>query len=256
VECGTPGSSVLSSPDTDKVDSYDRPIGTVKLRLVPGSGMPGGSQPPEPAPPVKPVEPDPGMPPIEPGQPVPPPEPGPGPGFVGEEVQHRVAFLLDASGSMSGASIATVRAEATSMLGEMDETFEIDCVAYGSQFPVSQSYSSFMWGTLLPCNEANKASAIAWVNGSATNPGGGTPTYACLQKSCQVYPADLQQMFLLTDGEPNVSGSASQILADFPGWWTKFEDCEMVAICIGGSPSAQEFMMTLAALAGGTYISA
>ncbi|MCF6227873.1 MAG: hypothetical protein L3J82_04280 [Planctomycetes bacterium] len=63
-------------------------------------------------------------------------------------------------------------------------------------------------------------------------------------------------MFLLTDGGPNVSGSASQILADFPQWWTKFTEADLIAICIGGSGTAQQFMQQLAAIAGGTYIAA
>ena len=105
-----------------------------------------------------------------------------------------------------------------------------------------------------PATSGNKSAAIAWVNGPATNPGGGTPTYACLKTACQVYPVDLGKMFLLTDGSPNVSGSASQILADFPAWWTHFTDCTLVCICIGGVGSAQTFMQQLAALAGGIYV--
>ena len=183
----------------------------------------------------------------------PPPEPVDPPTFFGEPVQGKTCFLLDASGSMGGSRIATVRSETTTVIGALTEDDEIDCVAYGSQFAQADDYSKFMWGALLPCTSGNKAVAISWVNGPSTNPGGGTPTYACLKKSCQVYPPDLDQMFLLTDGAPNVSGSASQILADFPGWWGKFQGTAFVAVCIGGSSPAQDFMMALAALAGGTY---
>jgi hypothetical protein len=249
--------ATVSSPDADKTDAHDRPIGGVRLKLpLPVSGIPGESQlPPSPPPQILPTpEPGPVLPPTEP--PVNPPPPEPGPGFIGEEVQLKVAFLLDASGSMAGSGVATVRAEATATISDMTEDFEFDCVAYGSQFSAANAYSQFMWGALLPATEGNKAAAIDWINGPSTNPGGGTPTYACLQRSCDVYPADLEQMFLLTDGEPNVSGSASQILADFPGWWSKFGDCEFVAICIGGGAAAHDFMMNLAAIAGGTYISA
>jgi hypothetical protein len=246
----------LSSPDTNKTDSHDRPIGGIHLKLPkPASGWPECTILPPPPPPVLPTpEPAPTLPPVEP--PVAPPPPEGGPDFIGEDLQLKVAFLLDASGSMAGSNIATVRAEATATISDMTEDFEFDCVAYGSQFPASEAYSAFMWGTLLPATEGNKAAAITWINGPSTNPGGGTPTYACLQESCNVYPADLEQMFLLTDGEPNVSGSASQILADFPAWWSKFSDCEFIAICIGGGAAAHEFMMNLAALAGGTYIAA
>ena len=250
--------SELSSPDANKSDSHDRPIGWVRIKLPASNVGPGGEiLPPPPPPPPPPIEPSPvdPKPPVETLPPPPPPEEDP-PTFFGEPVQGKTCFLLDASGSMGGSRIATVRSETTTAIGKLTEDDEIDCVAYGSQFPVAQSYSKFMWGALLPCTAGNKAAAINWVNGPSTNPGGGTPTYACLEKSCQVYPSDLDQMFLLTDGSPNVSGSASQILADFPAWWSKFVDAEFVAVCIGGSGPAQDFMMSLAALAGGTYISA
>lgn len=249
--------SELSSPDANKTDSHDRPIGKVRIKLpISGTGNPGETLPPPPPPPPPPIVPPEGedLPPTEtPPDPPPPVEP---PTYWGEPVEGKFAFLLDASGSMYGSRIATVRAETTGVIAELTEDDEFDCVAYGSQFPSSQSYSKFMWGTLLPGTEGNKSSAISWVNGPSTNPGGGTPTYACLKKSCQVYPADLNKMFLLTDGSPNTSGSASQILADFPGWWSKFTDTEMIAICIGGYGAAQTFMQQLAALAGGTYIAA
>lgn len=249
--------STLSSPDSNKTDAHDRPIGKVNIQLPPSAGStnPGElpPQPPLPPPPVTPPE-DEDIPPTE-TFPEPPPPENP-PTYYGEPVAGKFAFLLDASGSMYGSRIASVRAETTSVIGQLTEDYEFDCVAYGSQFSAAQSYSKFMWGSLLPATDTNKSSAITWINGPSTNPGGGTPTYACLNRSCQVYPADLDKMFLLTDGSPNVSGSASQILADFPGWWTKFTDTEFVAICIGGYGSAQTFMQQLAALAGGTYIAA
>jgi hypothetical protein len=250
----TPG---VSSPDANKAETHDRPIGWVRIKL-PAVGTGGGpSEPPPPPPPIEPPISPPGyedIPPIEvPPDPPPPVEP---PTYFGEPVQGKFAFLLDASGSMYGSRIQTVRAETTNVITLLTEDDEFDCVAYGSQFPSTEDYSKFMWLGLMPATDTNKVSAIAWVNGPSTNPGGGTPTYACLKKSCQLYPADLDKMFLLTDGAPNISGSASQILADFPGWWQKFELTELVAICIGGSSQAQNFMKQLAALAGGTYISA
>ena len=247
----------LSSKDANKTDAHDRPIGTVALKLPAPGGNPGGGTDPSSLPPVgNPTPPSEGeeIPPSETPPDVPPVEDPPV--YYGEPVQGKFAFLLDASGSMYGSRIATVRAETTAVLQDLTDDDEFDCVAYGSQFPAAQHYSKFMWGALLPATEGNRAAAIAWVNGPSTNPGGGTPTYACLKRSCQVYPADLDKMFLLTDGSPNVSGSSTQILADFPTWWTKFTDCQLVCICIGGYSSAQTFMQQLAALAGGVYIAA
>jgi hypothetical protein len=256
VSAQSTGTSTLSSKDANKTDAHDRPIGGVNIKLPPPatSTTPPSEPPPPPPPPPPPAPPSEGedLPPMEtPPDPPPPEDP---PTYYGEPVQGKFAFLLDASGSMGGSRIATLRAETTGTIGDLTEDDEFDCVAYGSQFPSSQDYSVFLWGTLLPATEGNKSSAISWVNGSATNPGGGTPTYACLKKSCQVYPSDLDKMFLITDGYPNTSGSSSQILADFPGWWAKFEDCELIAVCIGGGGAS--FMQQLAALAGGTYIAA
>ncbi|MBE7492344.1 MAG: hypothetical protein HS108_11380 [Planctomycetes bacterium] len=246
----------LSSKDANKGAAHDRPIGGISLKLPAPAGNP--TTPPEPAPPPpapNPAPPSEGedVPPSEtPPQPPPPEDP---PTYYGEPVHGEFAFLLDASGSMYGTRIATVRAETTQVIGALTQDDKFDCVAYGDQFGVSQNYSKFMWGTLLPATDGNKSSAIAWVNGPSTNPGGGTPTYACLKKSCEVYPATLTKMFLLTDGSPNTSGSASQILADFPTWWNKFPNTTLVCICIGGVGAAMQFMQQLAALAGGVYIS-
>ncbi|MBX3461162.1 MAG: VWA domain-containing protein [Planctomycetes bacterium] len=243
----------ITSPDSGKDTTHDRPAGHVVVKVPDASGGTGG--PGEPTSPVDPTPPSDGedIPPSEPGD-TDPPEEDDRPPYYGEPVRGKVVFLLDASGSMYGSRVASMRAETTTVIQKLNEHDEIDAVAYGSQFPAAQHYSVFMWGALLPCTDGNKSSAIAWVNGPATNPGGGTPTYACLKRSCEVYPANLDQMFLITDGYPNVSGSASQILADFPSWWGKFTKARFFAVCIGGGGAS--FMQQLATLAGGTYIAA
>jgi len=254
VSAQSTGTSTLSSKDSNKVDAHDRPIGGVTIKLpTPAASQPNPSEPtpppPAPNPPTPPSEGE-DVPPVEtPPDPPPPEDP---PTYYGEPLQGKFAFILDASGSMGGSRIASLRAETTATISDLTEDDEFDCVAYGDQFGVSANYSKFMWTGLLPATEGNKSSAISWVNGPSTNPGGGTPTYACLKKSCEVYPSDLTKMILVTDGYPNTSGSASQILADFPGWWSKFTDAELICICIGGGGAS--FMQSLAALAGGTYI--
>jgi hypothetical protein len=250
----------LTSPDANTPKTHDRSSGMARMRLPSPASTPGN--PPEPSPPppeYQPVPPSEGedIPPSEtPPDPPPPEDP---PTYYGEPVQGKFAFSIDASGSMHGNRIATVRAETVSVISELTESDEFDVSSYGSQFPASQHFSKFMWGALLPATEGNKASAISWVNGPSTNPGGMTPSYPNLKRMCEIYPADLTKMFFLTDGYPNWpsgTGSAANILADFPGWFSKFEDCHFIAICIGGVGSAQQFMQQLAAIAGGTYISA
>jgi hypothetical protein len=250
------GTSTLSSKDSNKTDAHDRPIGgvTIKLPTPGGAPTPPGEPvppPPAPNPPTPPAEGE-DVPPVEtPPDPPPPEDP---PTYFGEPLQGKFCFLLDASGSMSGSGIATLRAETTATMSDLTEDDEFDAAAYGGQFSPSEAYSTYMWGTLLPGTDGNKSAAISWVNGSATNPGGMTPSYAALQKACQVYPADLNKFIFLTDGFPNITGSAAQILADFPGWWSKFTDCELVCVCVNGGGAA--FMQDLASLAGGVYIAA
>jgi len=248
------GTSTLSSKDSNKTDAHDRPIGGVTIKLpTPAASQPNPSEPtpppPAPNPPTPPSEGE-DVPPVEtPPDPPPPEDP---PTYYGEPLQGKFCFLLDASGSMGGSRIASLRAETTATIGDLTEDDEFDCAAYGGQFPPADAYSKYMWGTLLPGTEGNKSSAISWVNGPSTNPGGMTPSYAALQRACQVYPSDLTKFIFVTDGWPNITGSDSQILADFPGWWSKFTDCELIAVCIAGGGAA--FMQSLAALAGGTYI--
>lgn len=239
------GQPALSSDDSSKTDCHDRPVGGVKLKLPPPATS-IVNPPPPPPPPPPPVE---DLPPTE----VPPVPIEDGSTFFDEPVQGKVAFLLDASGSMYGSRIASVRQEAVAAITSMNELDEFDCNAYGSQHPAPH-YTVFLWGGLMPATDANKSAAIAWINGPATNPGGGTPTYSCLKRSCEVYPASLDKMFLLTDGSPNHTGTSTQILADFPGWWARFDHATLVCVCIGGVGSAQTFMQQLAAIAGGTYI--
>jgi hypothetical protein len=249
----TTGGATLSSKDANKTDAHDRPIGgvTIKLPAPTGTTTPPPTEPPPPPPapqpPTPPVEGE-DVPPVEtPPDPPPPEDP---PTFFGEPVQGKFAFLLDASGSMSGSNIATLRAECTATISELTEDDEFDCVAFGGQFSAANGYCVYMWGSILPGTDGNKSSAVSWVNGSATNPGGGTPSYEALQHSINTYPSDLDKFFFLTDGYPN--SGATPILNDFPGWWSKFTDCELICVCIGGGGAS--FMQSLAALAGGTYI--
>jgi hypothetical protein len=246
--------STLSSKDATKQDAHDRPIGGINIKLpapitpptTPGEPSPPPPPPPPPTPPSEGED----VPPVEtPPDPPPPEDP---PTYYGEPIQGKFAFLLDASGSMGGSRIATVRAETTGTIAELTEDDEFDCVAFGGQFGAASSYCNYMWGTILPATEGNKSSAINWVNGSACNPGGGTPSYEALQSACATYTAELTKFFFLSDGYPN--GGAGPILADFPGWWSKFTECELVVICVGGGGA--DFMQGLAALAGGTYIAA
>jgi hypothetical protein len=248
------GKASITSPDTQKDKTHDRPIGNPVLKVpAPGGSTPGGEggSPPPPTTSTPPSEGE-DFPPSE-NPPDGPPAEEPPP-YYGEPVSGKFVFVLDASGSMYGSKVASLRAETTGVINSLVEDDELDCVAYGDQFGAGAAYSKYLWEGLLPATDGNRSAAANWVNGPALNPGGGTPTYAALKKACMTYPADLGKMFVVTDGYPNTSGSAAQILIDFPGWWSKFEECELVCICIGGGGAG--FMQSLASLAGGTYIAA
>lgn len=255
ISCGSlfaQATSEITSPDANKPNTHDRSAGHAIIK-VPAPATPP-TTPPEPAPPPPPQNPTPpsegeDIPPSEtPPDPPPPEDP---PTYYGEPVQGKFAFILDASGSMYGSKMASLRSETTGVIQDLTEDDELDCMAYGGQFS-STGYVKYMWGALLPATDGNKNSAISWVNGPTMNPGGGTPSYAALQSACQTYPVDLDKFFFITDGYPNEP--AATILAAFPGWWAKFEDCELICVCIAGGGAS--FMQQLAALAGGTYIAA
>jgi hypothetical protein len=253
-----PPKAEIKSPDNnnlDRVKTHDRPTGNVVLK-VPAPANPPAT-PPEPSPAPPPSTP---TPPSE-GEDIPPSETPPDgppaeepPTYYGEPVSGKFAFVLDASGSMSGSKMAALRSETTGVITALVEADELDCVAYGTQFPAGEAYSKYLWQGLLPATDGNKSAAVNWVNGPSLNPGGGTPSYPALKKACLTYPSDLTKMFFVTDGYPNPGGSSGQILADFPGWWGKFEETELVCVCIGGGGAS--FMQQLAALAGGTYVAA
>ena len=251
-QSSTPG---IAGDDVANTDTHDRPLGMVRITLPAPAGTPSAGGPPPVVPPAVPLPPPPEneeVPPTEP--PIDPPPPEEPTTFFGSQAQGKIAFMLDASGSMAGSRIATVRAESTSTISGLTLSDEFEVMAYGSQF---HNNTKFMWGgAIRKANHGHKTAAIAWINGPNLNPGDWTPSYAALQQAISIYPADLDKLFFLTDGAPNVTGGASAILADFPGWWTKMIHCDLVCICIGGVASAQTFMQQLASLAGGTYIAA
>ncbi|MCC6575105.1 MAG: VWA domain-containing protein [Planctomycetes bacterium] len=230
------GNGILSSRDANKKTAMDRPVFGITVKMPStgttnngsnGNGTPvgNGDLPPAEVPPTGPEGEDP-------------------PTFYGEPVQGKFCFILDASGSMAGARIASLRTEATNTIGALTDTDEFDCMAYGTQFADS---TMELWGGLQRADDGNKTAATNFINGPACNPGAGTPTHRALEKACGMY-SELDKMFLLTDGAPNATGSASQILAHFPAWWGHYpQETVLVAICIGGVEQAVNFMRDLAA---------
>lgn len=234
-----PGVGVFGNRDFTKRDTHDRPAGVARFKVPDpngntpglsdgnGNGSNGGNVPPGEDPPGSP----------------PPEDP---PTFYGEPVFGKFAFILDASGSMAGSRIAALRAEATNAINGLTDDDELDVMSFGTQFP---DFTCELWGALQPATDGNRANAVSFINGAALDPGGGTPSHRALEKACGLYPADLGRMFFLSDGGPNATGTAGEILAHFPAWWAKFEqETALIVICIGGDPDGVSFMRDLAAL--------
>lgn len=258
--CGVVSCQSLRCPDSDKNNTFDRGVGGVRMKLPSPEHVPKG-QPglPTPPPPVTtPTQPS-------PSSDTPPttaeaePALNP-PTFYGEEVGGQMIFLLDATGSMTGSKIASLRLEITQAIMSLRECDEFDLIAYGTQFP-APSYTNKMAGSLIAATAANKEAAIAWVNSAALNPGENNPDYYSLKECCATYPPTLKKFFYVSDGgawwslpPPGGGSPASAIIAQMPTWMERFEHCSLVAICIRGWLEDKRFMTLLAAVCGGTVI--
>ncbi|MCC6572146.1 MAG: hypothetical protein IT462_00010 [Planctomycetes bacterium] len=222
-----PGQVRLQNPDAANKNGVDRPVGGVQVRIGPATNNGNSTDP------------------LIVIDRVLPPDIKDEPTFYGEPVGDNFVLILDASGSMAGARAASLRAEATSLIARLDEDNKFDCMSYGTQFADSTMQ---LWRGLTVATESNKDAATNFVNGPCCNPGYGTPTHAALQRACETYPVELGKMFLITDGVPNATGSAMQILQHFPGWWSKFDPrTALVCVCVGGIEEAINFMRDLAA---------
>jgi hypothetical protein len=198
-----------------------------------------------------------------------PPEENPtGPTFFGEPVAGKFVWVLDRSGSMgavdsgsgpiedASGSIVTnpnrimiVKSECIRVLNQLSEDDWFALVSFGGGPDVS-SYAE-----LVPATSGNKQSGVNTVSQLVAS--GGTPAYPALQTACTQYNShDLNKIYFLCDGGPNVGGGAAQILSDFPGWFQSQKDrgCELVCVHIGDSGAAAQFMQALANGNGGTYI--
>ncbi len=166
-------------------------------------------------------------------------------------IRERSVFVLDASGSMFGARIAVLRAEMSAAIAALPPHYKFDLVAFGSQFPANSAYTESMWGSLTHATDANRLAAIQWINGPSLDAVGGTPAYPALQDVCFRYAPDLKSLFFLSDGAVNQGGSATELCADIPAWWSAMDECHFNAVAVG---TVSTLMPTLAALLNGSYI--
>lgn len=158
-----------------------------------------------------------------------------------------VAFVLDRSGSMYGTRHRTLRAEMENTVLHMEPGDSFDVVTFHSVIGV-------MWGQLRQATPANRAEALAYVHGPELAPAGSTATYPALEYALSTYPTSLETLALVSDGYPNVGGSASAILAAFPGWFAPYTNASVLSVGLGVGGSTQAFLQYLAALGNGQYV--
>lgn len=190
--------------------------------------------------------------------------------FFDNPVSGKFVLLLDASGSMSArdaslpesvggnvlcspSRLDVVKAEAIKVIKRLTESDEMDIISF-SGTPRNPIGDTRPWqGTLTPCNEANKTSAIEFIND--LRPFGGTPSYKVLQQGCTNYGSELDKLIFLTDGAPDPRYQVQAILNEFPEWFKplRTNGCELVAIQIGNNMAAGNFMQQFAELTGATF---
>lgn len=232
--------ATLSSKDADLGPCHDRPIGTITLKL--GDGEEGDTPPRyNPTPPSEGED----IPPVIEDPPPPPPK------FHGETVPHKFIFLIDCSGSMYG-KMDYLRSDLTETVNDMEEDYEFDFIAYGTQFG-NDPGTKKMFGALLPATEGNKKTANHWLNGPTCNPGAGNPDYYALKDTLlhPAYPKDVEKIFYLSDGGVPMK---DKIIAEMPTWLSKYNDAELVCICYNGTTRDANFMERLASSTGGIYM--
>ncbi|MCC6573977.1 MAG: putative Ig domain-containing protein [Planctomycetes bacterium] len=169
----------------------------------------------------------------------------------GAPVNNRAVFIADKSGSMGGANTArynTLKQELVTNILAMEPTDQFDIVPYSSAVVM-------MWGELRYATPANKAEALAFVEGSGIFPNGSTATYPALNFVLNRYPTNLLSLFLITDGAPTVGGTDVEIVRDTPAWFANYPSCDFTAVGVRAIGTFEQFLMQLTAELQGLYIS-
>lgn len=172
--------------------------------------------------------------------------------FFGEPVAGKVVFLIDMSATMGGERWAGVREELLSVLNQVSTQTTFELMAYSGALDGAVRLRH-CFGTMTEATDENLDTACEWVQ-KLTPGGGGSPLYPALQQACSRYRHSASQMFLVADSGPNMAGTSSRLLSDFPAWWGQGRWSELVVVSIGGG--GENFLRSLARLAGGTFIKA
>jgi len=241
----------------------DRPTPPLRVRLPVPEGTTSKSPLPPPKPPAVPVEVTqvpvpPPVPPVEVKLPEEAPEP-----FFGKELGGDFVFVLDRSGSMNTLAVLHDRGSTVTRMDKLKEE-AIKCIMTLSKDDKVAINSFGAWpaqrfmSELVPATEANKTLLCDVIN--ALRGRGATPAYSALRIACTEYGNELDSIFFLCDGQPNMdegapggSGDPSTILSDFSTWFRALKDNGCMLHVFDMSPTGVQFMLDLATMAGGTY---
>ena len=131
----------------------------------------------------------------------------------------------------------------------MEATDQFDVVGFGSTVVT-------MWSGIRYANPANKAEALAYLEGGGLVLIGTTATYPALQYTFSHYTTTMLSVFLVTDGAPTAStGTTAEIIRDTPVWLSTWPSCDFTAVGVQAIGTLETFLQQLSAACDGLYIS-
>lgn len=173
------------------------------------------------------------------------------PKMFGMPIEGNTVFVIDMSGSMgydlgNSTRLGAVLTETMEAIRVLRPEDSFDIVAFSGFY----RYGTLPWrGKLTPASDSAKESAINWLK--SLKPDGGTPTLDALVYVCSVYGEEVDNLILVTDGEPN-PGTEDTIINNINSWMDNLVDANLVCINVGedGLP----FVKRLVHAAGGAYV--
>ncbi|KAA3611566.1 MAG: VWA domain-containing protein [Planctomycetota bacterium] len=155
-----------------------------------------------------------------------------------------LVFLLDLSGSMTGALASSQRLRGEAALKELE--WVLRNLPKGASFDVvafNQQAASFAGKKLRPCNEANIQEVMGWIR--QRNFQGGTDLFHILQQV--FHKPGVEEVLLLTDGVPS-SGliqEPARLLA-FVRHWNRWRNIRFNTVSMAAPGDAGQFLQQLA----------
>ncbi len=169
-------------------------------------------------------------------------------------VSRRVIFIVDVSGSMEEKLANDYKGKAgwTRMevaRAELKKCLEnLDPGAFFNILVFSSGVERWTDGTLVPCDDAHRAEALAYVE--KLQAGGGTNLYDSLKDAFT--DAEVDTIFVMSDGEPSMGEVLEPlVIREHVATWNENRRIVINTIAVGGQFNILEW---LAADSGGTHV--